>query len=419
MRTRYSFCFAVAFAFQISFFSLAVAQEQSELVRSLEAAFREVRGLQSVHVEAPGAGVLRLTGSVDTAESRERAEELAAAQDGVILIDNQLEIQHKSLSEHLSISGRELRRRATEWVEILPTFGAAALIFVLGVFLARLVRKATFLARLISPHPLLQTVILRVLSTGIIIGSILLALDLLGATAIVGALLGTAGVVGLAVGFAFKDIVENYIAGILLAVHRPFSARDAVSISGFDGVVVRLGARETMLMTFDGNHVQIPNAQVFASPVLNYSRNPKRRFNFAIGIGNGEGLAPAQKLIIGELDAMEGVLQDPKPLVVIDGFGDSSMTMSVSAWVDQRSFDYFKVKSEAIRRTKRVLDENGVDLPNPIFHLYTEQVKPSQLPNESAESVFDVHKDNELEKQIDLDPESASGLLQDSHEEEE
>ncbi len=93
----------------------------------------------------------------------------------------------------------------------------------------------------------------------------LVALEILDATAIVGALLGTAGVLGVALGFAFKDILENYLAGILMSLRQPFSPRDHVVIDGNEGLVIALNSRATILMTLDGNHLRLPNALVFRS----------------------------------------------------------------------------------------------------------------------------------------------------------
>ena len=100
---------------------------------------------------------------------------------------------------------------------------------------------------------------------------VLLALDILDLTALVGAVLGTVGVVGLAIGFAFKDIVENYLAGLLLSIRRPFALNDLVLIESHEGRVVRLTPSELILMTLEGNHVRIPNATVFKSFIYNFS----------------------------------------------------------------------------------------------------------------------------------------------------
>ena len=113
------------------------------------------------------------------------------------------------------------------------------------------------------------------MQTIVVLLGILLALNLLGATALVGAVLGSAGVVGLVLGFAFKDIAENYVSGVLLSLRRPFAPGDHLLIDKYEGKVVALTSRATLLMTMDGNHLSLPNSLVFKSVVLNFSVNPE------------------------------------------------------------------------------------------------------------------------------------------------
>jgi small conductance mechanosensitive channel len=172
---------------------------------------------------------------------------------------------------------------------------------------------------------------------------ILMALEIMQATALVGAVLGTTGVLGVALGFAFKGILENYLAGILMSVRQPFSPRDHVVINGNEGIVVALTSRATVLMTLDGNHLRIPNALVFGSVTLNYTRNPSRRFDFEIGVGVNEDLIRAQSLGIDELMQIEGVMANPPPRALITALGDSNVQLSFLGWVDQRAHEFLQV----------------------------------------------------------------------------
>jgi hypothetical protein len=116
---------------------------------------------------------------------------------------------------------------------------------------------------------------------------VFIALEILDATAIAAGVLGVAGVAGVALGFAFRNIVENYLAGILLSMRNPFSSGDAVKMGDHSGKVIRLTSRDTVLMTYDGNHLRIPNSVIINSALTNYSRNPLRRFDFLDGaLGN-------------------------------------------------------------------------------------------------------------------------------------
>ena len=160
---------------------------------------------------------------------------------------------------------------------LLVAIGIVLVSLWLGGFLSRHMRLVT---RFSHSNPYMDGLLRNIVKFLVGLAGVLAALDLLGATSLVGAVLGSAGVVGLVLGFAFKDIAENYVAGILLSLRQPFSPGDSVRVDTHEGKVVALTSRVTVLMTVDGNHLQLPNALVFKSVLLNYSRNPKRRFEF-------------------------------------------------------------------------------------------------------------------------------------------
>jgi len=198
---------------------------------------------------------------------------------------------------------------------------------------------------------------------------LLAALELMDATALVGAVLGTAGVLGLALGFAFKETLENYLAGILMSLRQPFAPRDHLVIDGHEGVVIAMTSRATILMTLDGNHLRLPNALVFRSVMLNYTRNPSRRFEFDVGVGVGEDLVLAQSIGVDTLRVLDGVLVKPPARAYISTLGDSNVQLRFHAWVDQRSHDFLMVRSEAIRTVKLALERAGMDMPEPIYRV--------------------------------------------------
>lgn len=199
------------------------------------------------------------------------------------------------------------------------------------------------------------------------IAGLVMALSLLDATALLGTILGAAGIIGLAVGFAVRDTVENYIASILLSLRNPFEVNDFVDIDGHQGNVIKLTARATILLSPDGNHVRIPNAMVFKAVIVNYTRNRERRFEFDVGVDTDQDLPAAQSLALSTLLAVTGVLQDPKPLVVVQSLGDSNVILRCYAWIDQMQVDFVKVRSEAIRAVKSAFDRAGIVMPEPIY----------------------------------------------------
>ena len=391
--------------------TLAVDDTDSATEGLLRRILSAVPQLSDVTIDVEG-GVVHLRGVTKDDQALERAVEIVREQEGVLYVDNAVSTD-TTIGEQVRGTLDDLAHRSKDLIGKLPVAGIALLVVLLFGFIAKKVASSGLGSRLFGDSPLVRQVVARLLATLILIGGLLLALDIVGATGAVGAVLGTAGIVGLAVGFAFKDIVENYLAGILLAFHRPFAAGDFVDISGTQGKVVRLASRETILMTLAGNHVQIPNSEVFKASMTNYTRNPKRRFDFMVGIGTSEELARAQKLGVAALEKMEGVMNDPAPFAFVEGFADSSMTVHYYGWVDQAQFDFGKVKSEAIRQVKRALDKAGIDLPNPIYEVdvYTEQGKRAkhlakEQTVEPEAAPHDLAVDHEIDRQIAEDPEA-------------
>ncbi len=269
----------------------------------------------------------------------------------------------------LSTALDQLEAQGEAMLALLPLLGVAALLVVLAILIAFGVGRLPLPPARVVPHPFARNFIRQSIRVVIVTGGLLLALDLLGATALVGALLGTAGVAGLAVGFAFRDIIENYLAGGLLSIRHPFAPNDHVQLDGHEGRVVRLTGRDTVLMTLDGNHVRIPNAMVFKSAIVNFSRNPLRRFLFSVGVGMEEDFVQVRRLGLEALREVPGVLADPSASVRVQELGDSVAIFRFSGWVNQQEVDFGKVRSEAIRIVKESLDRNGISMPSPEYRL--------------------------------------------------
>lgn len=263
----------------------------------------------------------------------------------------------------------ELIERGYQLLAFLPLVAVALLVVLLFWWLAIVVGQRERFFERAAPNRFVQDLVRQVVKVAVLLTGVLLALEILQATALVGAVLGAAGVLGIAVGFAFKDLVENYVASILLSVRHPFAPGDHVVIDDHEGKVVRLTSRATILITLDGNHLRIPNADVFKGTILNYSTNPRRRFGFDIGVGNNEDLTRVRAAAIDVLQEMAGVLDDPEPSLLVCELGDSTVAVRCHAWVDQREADFSKVRSEALRLVKERFDCDGISMPEPSYRL--------------------------------------------------
>jgi len=384
-----------------------------ERIRSdLQALFDRVPSLSdlTVHVDA---GVVRLEGIVANAETRRRAVELVSSMEDVRFVDNRIG-ESTSLEAQLRPTWARLRELGYGAVAKLPLLAVSLVILVLSIVAGSLLARWRGPSILQTRNPFLQALIRRALQAVLVLLGLILALDLLGATALVGAVVGTAGLAGLAVGLAFRDIAENYLAGVLLALRQPFAQNDQIRVDTFEGKVVRLTPRETILMRADGNHVRLPNAMIFRSPLVNFTRNPLRRFDFEAGIGTGDDLIRARDVGVAALLATEGVLRTPPPEVLVTALGDSTVTMSFAGWLDQHETEFLRVRSEAIRMVKAHLENAGLTMPSPEFGvemrgevaaatMHGPAPRPETVLAMHTRSASDVSVDRTLDQQIDAD----------------
>lgn len=380
------------------------------LEAEIQAVFNNIEDFADLNVSVSG-GVVRLTGTVSEGSAEDKAEELAAKFEGVIYVDSQIE-QDTAVEARVSPAFRRVQAYLDDFVSYLPVAGVALLVFLLFAFLGSIVGRWEAPFRRLGVRPIVRNLVQRILKTLLIIVGLILALDILDITALVGAVLGTAGVVGLALGFAFQDIAQNYLSGALLSVRQPFVTGDIVQVGDHQGKVVQLTWRELILMTFEGNHLRLPNATVFQNPIVNYTRNPRRRFDFVVGVGVEENLVDAMDLGKKTLNAMRGVMEDPPPFAFVETLADSNVAVRFFAWVDQREADFLKVKSEAIRLVKTAMDDAGIEMPEPIYrvHLFPHdaiptkkaQDRPTPDIHEEAQRI-DVTVETSLDEQIQED----------------
>ena len=180
------------------------------------------------------------------------------------------------------------------------------------------------------------------------------------------------------IGFAFKDIGENFLAGVMLAFKRPFRMGDTVMTAGVEGIITEMSLRETHLKTFDGKDVYIPNANILKSNLTNDTVDGLLRYEIDLGLDYGTNLDVAFPIILKTVKSINGVLQIPEPKVYVDSFGESTINIQYTLWVDlfDTSIDRFAIKSAAYYKVWDKLTENNVAMPGKIIELksYTEDL---------------------------------------------
>lgn len=367
--------------------------------------FDQMKGLENLNVKVEG-GVVTISGSVENTQSKKRASTLAQRIEGVVAVENEIQLNRELATRWDFISNR-LENQFRSFITLLPSIVVALLIVAVGWYTAHYLGQKSNLFNRITPNLFISRLLAQLLQVAIFVGSIFIALMMLDASSIIGTLAGALGIAGLALGFATRDTVENYIASILLSLRQPFSLHDHVIIDGHEGKVVRLNSRSTILMSLDGNHIRIPNSVVFKSTIINYTLNPLRRFEFFVGVDTDLDLQQPRELALNCLDEMEGIEKDPAPLCLVDKLGDSSVVLRVLAWVDQRKADYGKVRSEALRRVKETFDDANIVMPEPIVNINLREQGPgtgktpkTPVPPKTLTET-DVAPDRSIERQIE------------------
>ncbi|OBX24774.1 mechanosensitive ion channel protein MscS [Gelidibacter algens] len=253
-------------------------------------------------------------------------------------------------------------------IEQLPGIGMGLVIVVLGSLIAKWIGQ--FASRRISARtndPLMSKFLGQAIKYVLIIFAIMIALRAAGLGGIATAILTAAGASALVLGFAFKDIGENFIAGVILAFNRPFDVDDTVEIGSNFGKVKNLEFRYTKLKTFDGKDVYIPNSDVLTKPVTNYTEDGFFRWDFIIGIAYEDNIEGAKKTIMDTLRKEPNVIEDldHQNFVIEDQLATSTVNLKVYFWVDTKDFRRMALvtKGNVVRNVKEALEQNGYYLP--------------------------------------------------------
>ena len=337
------------------------AEQDAAIANRIREILGELNGYEDVTVLV-NAGIVTLRGTALDGPAVDRLNELAGRVEGVVTIQNEV-IQTTDVVRRLDPALNRLKARTEQLVNYLPLAGVAVSVFALivlaGFAIARMKRPWNRLA----PNAFIADIYRQIIRLAFMVGGLVVALDILGATALLSTILGAAGIIGLAIGFAVRDTVENFIASVMLSIRQPFRPNDTVEIEGDMGKVIRVPSRATSLLSFDGNHIRIPNATVFKSRIVNYSRNDERRFVIDLGVAYDTDLSVAQDLALQTVTSLPFVISEPAPAVWIEELGDSAVIIKVAGWIQQHETSYLKARREAWRLCMTAFDHAGIVMP--------------------------------------------------------
>lgn len=310
------------------------------------------------------SGVVFLEGSASEDEHRRWAGNLTRNTEGVTAVVNNIELRAASPWD-LGPTLQQIRELGAAVFRSLPLLLIGGLMLALTWFVSRWVLRGSSgaLTRRVRSR-LLRDVLSRAFATLVFIIGLYVVLRISGLTGLAVTIVGGTGLLGLAIGFAFRDIAENFLASILISIQRPFAMGDLISVDGHEGFVQRVNTRATLIMTRDGNHVQVPNAIIYKQTITNFTANPRARENFGVGIGYDDRIADAQTVALRILREHPAVLDDPEPLVLVEKLAAATVNLRLYFWVDIETYNQLKVRSALLRMTKSAFDEAGISMPD-------------------------------------------------------
>ena len=341
--------------------------KDNDIRQRISGIFSEIDGLQAVNVSV-NQGVVTLTGETPNEKKAQQAINLTNRLTDVVTVEDRIN-RTLDVQDNVSTVYQSLKAQTKNLVKALPLLLVGIVLFALVTWFGSWLSNRQKMWQRLTPNPFVAELLSQTVKVIFIVFGLILALSLIGAETILGTLLGGAGVIGIAVGFAVKDTIENYIASLMLSIRQPFRARDHILINNQEGIVVRLTSRATILMTLDGNQLRIPNAEVFKATILNYTKNPERRFTFELGVDANDDPLAAIKVGIDAICQLGFALDKPKVTAVIKEVGESNIVLQFQVWVNQLEADFSKARSIAIRETKHALEDEGFSLPEPIYQL--------------------------------------------------
>jgi small-conductance mechanosensitive channel len=202
--------------------------------------------------------------------------------------------------------------------------------------------------------------------------SFLLFLYIMGFGGLTKSIMGTAGVSAIVIGFAFKDLGENFLAGVILAFNRPFRLGDTIKTNDVEGNIVEMSLRDTHIKTFDGKDVYVPNGQILKNPLYNYTIDGFLRKEFVIGVDYGTDVDKARTIILDILKNADGVIQDDKaPITLVNVLSSSTLNIKALYWIDtfNSSLSYADVHTNLIKNSLINLAKAEISMPGDIIEL--------------------------------------------------
>ena len=264
------------------------------------------------------------------------------------------------------------------FIALLPNLILALIVFFIFFFVARTIKRVVrTLTRDRRQARNLGMVLGRLAQGTTILVGLFIALSIVIPSLKANDLVQLLGISGVAIGFAFRDILQNFLAGILILLTEPFQIDDQIVFKGFEGTVENIQTRATTIRTYDGRRIVIPNSELFTNSVTVNTAFEHRRLQYDVGIGYGDDIDEVRRLILEAMYQTNGVLEMPAPDAIVVQLAGSTVNIRARWWVDPpRRADVLDLQDRVLTNIKNKLTANGIDLPFPtqqiLFHDQTE-----------------------------------------------
>jgi small-conductance mechanosensitive channel len=277
---------------------------------------------------------------------------------------------------HLSEIISTMQDKLVDFVATLPTILLGIVIFLVFLWFSQRVSRwiRTFLNQR-NRSKNASTVIALIARWGLIVLGVLVALSVALPSSKASDLIQVLGISSVAIGFAFRDIFQNFLAGLIILLTDAFEIGDQIIVEseGLEGTVTDIQTRATTIATYDEREIIIPNATLFTNAVTINTSTQKLRSEQVVGISYDSDIDTARDIIRDEVGEIEGVLSDAPIDVLVDDLAGSSVNLKVRWWTDARRSNVIRTRSEVVRRIKYALDEHDIDIPFPIRTLYVKE----------------------------------------------
>jgi small conductance mechanosensitive channel len=283
------------------------------------------------------------------------------------------------MHQYLYKSWQTVQGMIEKFFLLLPQLALGVIVFIVFVSIALAVRwLVERFSRRYQYARNLGLVLGRLAQAVVLIFGLLVAATVVAPSFHTADLIKVLGIGGIAIGFAFRDILQNFLAGIILLLHEPFRLGDQIKIDGFEGTVEAIESRATIIKTYDSRQVVIPNAEVFTQSLIVNTAYESRRLEHLVGIGYGDEIEAAKRVIVDAVAGVEGVSRDPAPDALATDLADFSVQILVRYWVAPPDHQtVLQTRDRVIAAIKRALNDAGIDMPYPtqqiLFHDQTEE----------------------------------------------